>query len=139
MSAIRLRVVALLVGLAIVLPSPAFARAHYFCRMMDRVMDAPCCAADRNTDQLGLWQQGRRREEARAPDCCVRVEASRGAIASSPRLSMPVVPSAALMTILEGWSFTPAPVTAARARLEQARAPPLLGPPLFLAHCSLLI
>lgn len=139
MSSIRLRVVALLVGLATVLPGAAFARVHYFCRMMDRVMDSPCCESER--DAAGLQPRGDLvvREEARAPDCCMRVDASRTGVAPNPRYSLPVIQSAALVATLSHPVFTLPPGSTIDAHFEDARGPPPHGPPLFLAHCSLLI
>ena len=139
MSFLRLRVIALLVGLATVLPGTAFARVHYFCRMMDRVMDSPCCESERAAARLRPDVRVELREEARPPDCCLRVEASRAGVAPGPRYSLPVVPAAALVAT-PGWSsFTLPPAIAVSTRFEAARGPPPLGPPLFLAHCSLLI
>jgi hypothetical protein len=139
MSSLRLRVVALLVSLATVLPSTAFARVHYFCRMMDRVMDSPCCESERAAARLPPREDIVVHEEARAPDCCLRVEASRTGVAPGPRYSLPVVISAALVATLSRSVFTLPPASTVDAHFEDARGPPPLGPPLFLAHCSLLI
>ena len=125
------RIVALLLGLATVLPSAAFARTHYFCRMMDRVMASPCCDAER--------QKVDAREEARAPDCCVRISASGRDVAPATRSDVAFVPAATLLATISEPVYVPPAGRDVAPRTAQARAPPLLGPPLFLAHCSFLI
>jgi len=133
LRSVRIRIVTLLVGLVLVLPSTAFGRAHYLCRMMDRVVASPCCADDRDEDQIQEQQQ------ARAPDCCVRIAPSARAVAPSVRAAAVLVPGAALAAIAGEPTYVPARGRDLGAATPQARAPPPLGPPLFLTHCSLLI
>jgi hypothetical protein len=133
MHSLRLRIVALLVGLATVLPGGAFVRPHYFCRMMDRVMAAPCCEAEREV------RETRREDQISAPDCCVRVETSARDVAAAAREALAEVPVASLVaTIAEPFSV-PLAVGRSAPRRARARAPPSVGPPLFIAHCALLI
>ncbi len=139
MISIQRRLVALLVGLALILPGIAFGRFHYFCRMTGRVMDAPCCETDRSTERLEDSTGVQRREEARAPDCCVRLKAACTGVASSAPLSATVIPVAALVAVLATPVFTSTVASAIQARFGHARGPPPAGPPLFVAHCSLLI
>jgi hypothetical protein len=119
---------ALLCLLAVSVP----ARAQYFCRMMDRVVDSCCCESS-----AGL--EGERRAELRAPDCCVRL--TRGALPAAEvrRDAVPPLPAPALVTA--------APLLIAAAPVRQLpnlrrpgqRVRPTRGPPLFLQHCALLI
>lgn len=134
MNSVRVRIVALLVGLATLLPSAAFARPHYFCRMMDRVMASPCCAAELHRRPVAA-----RTNELRATDCCMRVGATRSDATPLARFDEGIVPVAALAARLPELDYSPPAVREVATPSSRARAPPPLGPPLYLAHCSLLI
>jgi len=134
MRSLRHQVLALLVGVAIVLPSTVFARAHYFCHMMDRVMASPCCEAEH--EATAISRQG---QEVRAPDCCVRVDPSARKVAPSTRTYEVTVPTLALAATIVDRVYVPLRGREVGTTLRQARAPPPLGPPLFVAHCSFLI
>jgi hypothetical protein len=135
MHGLRTRIPVLLVALLVALPAGAAGRHQYFCRMMGRLMDACCCAsaqADANAKPvLG--------PEAKAKDCCERVErAGREGIPAlrdgALRIESPVVATLPALIAVE-----PAPVFSLRGiNRERARAPPALGPPIFLKNCSLL-
>lgn len=129
MRALRAQLVALLTALAVLLPGTAFARAQYFCKMMDRVVATCCCHADRGQSCEAQVQR---------TDCCEKIApAARSATlkATGNELS---IPTAAVAGVI------PAPTYAFPRRIDglvlspQARAPPGLGPPLFILHCSLL-
>src|SRR5262249_2902340 len=128
-----LRIVALLVGLATVLPGSAFVRSHYFCRMMDRVMASPCCKHEAEARRVS------REDQARAPDCCLRIQASVRDVAPPTRSTDAAVPAAALLATIVEPVYAPPVGRDVAPSGARARAPPPLGPPLFLAHCSLLI
>jgi len=133
MRPIRLRIVALLAGLALLLPEASFARAHYFCRMMDRVMASACCCGTGDTVEV----QGQ--PEVRRPDCCARVTpASRSVAPSTPDTTIPV-PAAALAAIIAEPLHDPPPAATVGVRPKLARGPPPVGPPLFIVHCAYLI
>jgi hypothetical protein len=117
---------ALLCLLAVSVP----ARAHYFCRMMGRVVDSCCCESP---------APGRvRRAELKAPDCCVRL--SPGALPAAEVRRDVVAPPAApalltaplVVAAAPRWERPNVSWRAQRARLTR-------GPPLFLQHCALLI
>jgi hypothetical protein len=133
MRPVRLRIIALLAGLALLLPEATFARVHYFCRMMDRVIETACCCGhDGSTEIEG-------RAEVRQPDCCARVTPpSRSTAPNAPDTTIPV-PGAALATMIDEPLSAPPPSRAAAFSPSLARGPPQVGPPLFLAHCSFLI
>lgn len=133
MRPVRLRIIALLAGLALLLPEASFARVHYFCRMMDRVLESACCCG--SSDSANIEGQA----ELRQPDCCARVTPpSRSAAPNAPDTTIPV-PGAALATLLEEPVRATLPSSAVASSPKLARGPPPAGPPLFLAHCSFLI
>jgi hypothetical protein len=123
----------LLTALAVLLPASAFGRTHYFCRMMDRVVASCCCAADdRNEESASCGPR------ASATDCCEKIAPGTRSTAlpavgidfhvPPPTLSATV--PAAIYVAPKNVALLPLPV--------QARAPPGVGPPLFIVHCSLL-
>jgi hypothetical protein len=133
MHPIRLRIVALLAGVALLLPEASFARVRYFCRMMDRVLESACCCGNSGSAEV----EGQ--TEVREPDCCARVTPpSRSVAPNAPDSTIPV-PGAALATMLEEPLHAPLPSRAVSSSPKLARGPPPAGPPLFLAHCSFLI
>ncbi len=118
-----------LLALVVMLVAAASDRAHYFCRMMDRSMAEPCCAPEPNTDGPA----------ADALDCCERIIASTNSIVAAAHDATPE-----LKVALAAIAPTPLEYPAPTFRLlvttpAAARAPPAIGPPLFLAHCSWLI
>jgi hypothetical protein len=114
------------------LPSGAAARASYFCRMMDRAMPACCCAHAKA-------KQAKRETSVQAPSCCDRLTAPSRAHASAVPDRLFEVHAAALAVVLPDFLDLPAPPALARVTLPMARAPPGLGPPLFVTHCAFLI
>jgi hypothetical protein len=132
MHRLRARILALFTALLSLLAVSVPARAHYFCRMMDRVVDSCCCESSAGLDvECG--------PELQAPDCCVRLtrgtlpafEARRDVV---PPLSSPALPSAAplLLAAAAQWEL---PSTVRRAQ----RVLPTRGPAIFLRHCAFLI
>jgi hypothetical protein len=133
MHSLRLRIVALLVGFSILLPGGAFVRAHYFCRMMDRVMPAPCCEAER------VARASAREVQVSAPDCCVRIQSAARDVASAASEGLPRIPVATLVATIAEPVYVPLATRRRAPRIAHARAPPPLGPPIFIANCALLI
>jgi hypothetical protein len=128
----RARLLALFTAMLAVLAVSLPARVHYFCRMMDRVVDSCCCESSAAAD-------GECRADLKVPDCCERL--TRGTLPAAearrdlvPPLSSPalVPPEPALVLV------APEVELPNVARLAQ-RALPKRGPPLFLRHCALLI
>jgi hypothetical protein len=129
----RLRIVALLTSVALLLPESAFARVHYFCQMMDLVMESACCCGNTDSDHV----EGQ--AEARRPDCCARVTApSRSVAPSAPDTTAPV-PTATLLATIAEPVHVPLPVSTVGTAPKLARGPPPVGPLLFIVHCSYLI
>lgn len=133
MRPLRAQLIAALTAFALLLPGSAFARAQFFCHMMNRVVATCCCETDSNEDDdAGCAVR------VRASDCCERLSAAAQTPtvgAHATELSIP--PAAVTAAVLTPVHFFP------RLRndvmlLRQARAPPIAGPPLFLLHCSLL-
>ena len=142
MRSLRARWVALLTALAVLLPASAFGRAHYFCRMMDRVVASCCCATnDQDDDDPGKSPEGGSAScgpRVRATDCCHKITTgtrsttlpAAGTDFQIPPAALSAKIAAAVYVLPEGGGTLPS--------LVQARAPPGVGPPLFIVHCSLL-
>lgn len=128
----RARLLAVLAAIALMLPGGALARAAYFCRMMERVMPSCCCAHEQE-------REAERAPRASAPDCCERLEAPSRSPAGGANAAVPLVAPAALLAVLPAYLELQAPLGVEGAFTPQARAPPSVGPPLFVVHCSLLI
>jgi hypothetical protein len=133
MRSLRTRWVALLTALAVLLPATAFGRTHYFCRMMDRVVASCCCAGSGGHDQNASCGP-----RVRATDCCDEITTgtrsntlpASGTDFQVPPAALRAMVSAAVYLVPRSGRTLTAPV--------QARAPPGVGPPLFIIHCSLL-
>ena len=132
MQPLRARVLALMTALLSLVAVSLPARAHYFCRMMDRVVDSCCCESTAGVD-------AECRAELKAPDCCVRL--TRGALpaAEARRDVVPLLSSPALVP-----AGSPVALAAPEVELPNVgrlarRVLPTRGPPLFLQHCALLI
>src|SRR5262245_18036125 len=130
MRPVRLRIVAFFASLALLLPEAAFARVHYFCQMMDRVLESACCCGTSGSTHV----EGQ--PEVRQPDCCARVtQPSRSVAPNAPDTTIPV-PGAALAATLEEPLHAPLLNRTVASTPKLARGPPPVGPPRFLAHCS---
>ncbi|MGC4087758.1 MAG: hypothetical protein QM756_07645 [Polyangiaceae bacterium] len=133
MPQIRARIV-LLAAFVALLWVAAFDRAPFFCRMMERAVPRCCCAAAK------AFRTPSSEKTIEAPDCCERIApATRATVAarsdSAAQLAGPLV---ALSTLPSVAVALPA-AQRSGAFPAMARAPPAIGPPLFIAHCSLLI
>jgi hypothetical protein len=127
------RLVGLLTALAVLLPGPAFARGQYFCRMMNRVVATCCCERE-----AALSSEAHCAAKIRMTDCCERMSASARTPALAAAGTDIVVPPAAIASTIPALQYFVPRLAATRALPAQARAPPGIGPPLFIAHCSLL-
>lgn len=127
------RLVGVLTALAVLLPGTALARGQYFCRMMNRVVATCCCERDEAPSS-----EARCAAKIRMTDCCERVSASaRTPAVKAAGPDIVVSPPAIASTIPALAYVVPRAVTAPLLP-AQARAPPGIGPPLFIVHCSLL-
>jgi hypothetical protein len=122
-----------LAALIVLLAAAASDRSHYFCKMMGRAV-AECCCAPQHSPQRG------RNTALRAADCCERLAASQQPVATlSHHAALPDFPVAALVATLPAFAPPEPSFRLVPAHPSPARAPPALGPPLFLSHCALLI
>ena len=129
MRSLRVPLVALLTVLAVLLPGSAFGRSQYFCRMMNRVVTARCC--QEQADDLS-------RAGVRAPDCCEKIAPASRTLAVRATAFDHKIPCVALAGIVSGMSYEVPRHVEAVQQAVRARPPPGVGPPLFIAHCSLL-
>lgn len=123
----------LLVTAAFVLLAAAAAdRSHYFCRMMERAV-AECCCPDAHeaSERSGAT--------AKSPDCCDPLARSQQPVAAAHDFASPSVLSASLVATLPAIECPEPSFRLLQAVPSLARAPPALGPPLFISHCALLI
>ena len=129
---LRARIFALLAAIALLLPSGALARPHYFCHMMERVLADSCCASQ---SEHGTQRQ---QPQVQGDECCERllVPARAGASAASDVASE--VPVAALVAVLSPYELVLLPAGEVRVAEQWARAPPGARAALFLANCALL-
>jgi hypothetical protein len=101
--------------------------------MMGHAVEACCCAAEHP-------QHRSRNATLRAADCCERLAASQQPVAtSSHNAALPDLPVAALVALLPALTHPEPSYRLLPTLRSPARAPPALGPPLFISHCALLI
>lgn len=133
MRPLRAQLIAVLTALAVLLPGSAFARTQYFCRMMNRVVATCCCDADSSRhDHPACTAQ------VRSSDCCERTPIATRSLTLKAMGNELSVPSAAIASIVPAPAYVFPRVVEALALPGWARAPPIVGPPLFIVHCSLL-
>jgi hypothetical protein len=131
MRSARARILALLAALVVLLPGGASLGAQYFCRMMDRAVPACCCATNETDEASG--EAG-----VRPADCCHRLASPDRSAAAAARGAVETIPAAALSAVLPEPVYFPASVSTVCSTTAQARAPPTVEPPLFIAHCAFL-
>ena len=133
----RARIIAFLAALLMTLPAGAWARSRYFCRSMDRVMDACCCGSMRKIDLLSRSISSS--AELRAGDCCERLDQPSAKAALGARdaaQQLPAPPALAVLTLTtppvlpSGWLLP--------LERPHSRAPPPPTVPLYLRHCAFL-
>lgn len=134
MRSLRAQIVAALAAVALLLPSTAFARTQFFCHMMNRVVAACCCDTDSNHEEDPSCTA-----QVRATDCCERISVTTRSTTTLKATGTEIsVPSAAVASIVPAAVYVFPRTVEGLTVPEQARAPPIVGPPLFLVHCSLL-
>jgi hypothetical protein len=137
MRSLRARWVALLTALAVLLPMSAFGRTHYFCRMMNRVADT-CCCETHDPVNGSASESASYGPRVRSSDCCERLTTgTQNTALRAEGTDFHVRPPAFTAMVPVAVYVVPKSV-AVRALPVQARAPPGVGPPLFIVHCSLL-
>ncbi|MEO8901774.1 MAG: hypothetical protein ABI488_08115 [Polyangiaceae bacterium] len=134
MRTVRLRIIALLAAVLVLMSGAASARTQYLCHMTGRVVGACCCASagsPRAATQLTA--------RLRAADCCERVVTAGRAAVTGTRDLLNRVSAASLFAVLPAYVLVQPAARVIGLAPRSSRAPPRLGPPLFVAHCALLI
>jgi hypothetical protein len=130
---LKAQLLAAVTALAVLLSSGSFAQTRFFCTMMNRVVATCCCEA--RSEPAAARDCA---TQVRSPDCCEKVSAAtRAPTLKATGTEVSVPPAAVVATISEPVYELPR-VAPVEALPRQARAPPIVGPPLFIAHCSLL-
>jgi len=120
----------LLVALLVLLATAASDRSSYFCKMMGRAVAHCCCSAERGASQsVGAT--------ARAPDCCERIAPSKLPAAASQPTAVELS-AAPVAVVLPAFQCSEPSFRLVETPRTLARAPPIIGPPLFISHCALL-
>jgi hypothetical protein len=133
MRAVRLRLIALLAAVAILISSGASARSEYLCHMTGHVVAACCCAA------FGSVRPSRARQAVQPADCCERLFSGARAGTLGTRDASPSIAGAALVAVLQSYDVTLRAPHSVAVVTASSRAPPALGPPLFVVNCAFLI
>ena len=123
----------LLTALIVLLAAAAADRSQYFCKMMGRAVAECCCSTEQHL-------QRSRSATVQSSDCCERLGASQEPVATtSHNATAPDFPAAALAVTLPAFGCPEPTFRVVPALRPPARAPPGIGPPLFISHCALLI
>jgi hypothetical protein len=122
----------LMAALMVLLATAASERSPYFCKMMGRAVIECCCDATHHAREQGG-------PAARAPDCCEAIRGSGQSVAAIDHATAPDLPAAALIATLPSSDYPEQTFSLASGISSFARAPPAIGPPLFLSHCALLL
>lgn len=121
----------------LVLPLAVLGQSQYFCRMMERVMQGPCCC--RSSDASESVDRATSSVEIKGQDCCERVQGKhqKAAASLSDAGARTFAPTLAYVEPLDLAIEAPF-VHLDAVEPRQARAPPPRPLKLFLKHCSLL-
>ena len=135
MRPLRVQLIAVLTALAVLLPGSALARTQYFCRMMNRVVGTCCCNSGVDTK---IREDASCVPQVRASDCCQKITTA-DRVATVRALATDFsVPPALLTATVPAPAYVFPRMVATLAPPAQARAPPGVGPPLFILNCSFL-
>ena len=134
MRAAGLRLLCLMTIAAALFSVAAPAHARYFCRMMQRPMVERCCGGEHAS------YPPPRDKSLRAADCCevIRASARNGVVLTRESGDKPGFVSLAALAQVVAEGPALARTALSMARMPK-RAPLAIGPPLFIAHRSLLI
>ena len=122
----------LLVALVVLLGVAASDRSHYFCKMLGRAVEECCCPGAHDANQ----NDG---ATARAPDCCELMAGSKQPVAAYHHATAPSLSATPVAVTLASFEYSEPSFRLVETPRTLARAPPAIGPPLFLSHCALLI
>ncbi|MEO7033787.1 MAG: hypothetical protein ABI548_07885 [Polyangiaceae bacterium] len=134
MRAVRLRIIALLAAVLVLMSGAASARTQYVCHMTGRVVGACCCASA--ASPLTATHLTAR---LRAADCCQRIVTAGRAAVTATHAVWNSVAAAPLLAVLPAYVSVQPAARVIGLTPRSSRAPPRRGPPLFVAHCALLI
>jgi len=133
MRALRLQLLAAFMAFAVSLPGTALARTQFFCHMMNRVVATCCCDSDVDVGaDTGCGPQ------VRASDCCEKMTTVAQSATARALAKDVTVPPATIAAMVPAPVYVFSRTVTALALPAQARAPPALGPPLFVLNCSFL-
>jgi hypothetical protein len=121
-----------LVALVLLLAAAASDRSHYFCKMLGRAVAECCCPSAHEAAQSEATT-------ARAPDCCELMTSSKQPVAAHHEATAPSLSAMPLAVLLAPLQYSEPRCRLVEMPRSLARAPPALGPPLFISHCALLI
>jgi hypothetical protein len=133
MRAVRLRLLALLATAAILLSSGASGHSGYLCHMTGHVVAACCCAVQDSV------RPNRAQPSAEPADCCERLVSGARAGTMGTRAASPSLAGAALVAVLPSYEVALPAAESVAVVTRSSRAPPALGPPLFVVNCAFLI
>jgi hypothetical protein len=132
MRAVRARIFALFAALIMLLPSGAWARSQYYCRMTGGLVASCCCGVEAHS------QSPKHAQELQDADCCRRISPSTPSASLGTRgVVHDIATAAALPPVCECFDVTAAADTGTSCT-ESTQAPLAIGPPLFVVHCALL-
>ena len=128
MRAVRVRVLALLTVVLMLLPGGALARTQYYCRAMGRALTAPCCGAPAYSKSVAPGLES---------DCCQRLSSADRSASLGTRDALHSAVTALPTTQPKAFPAA-TPIRTSNSCAEATEAPLALGPPLFVVHCALL-
>jgi hypothetical protein len=99
---------------------------------MDRAVAECCCARAHD----GHPNEG---AIVRAPDCCELIAVSEQRVVAAHEAAPVELSGSAPIAMLPAFDYPEPSFRLVERPPSLARAPPAIGPPLFISHCSLLI
>lgn len=115
------------------LPGGTWARSHYYCPMMGRIVAACCDETDAASQAPSAAPQ------LQVADCCQRLSpANRSASLGTSEAYRGVAAAAIPITLWPSFEPSPRGDDTGSSCAEATQAPLAIGPPLFVAHCALL-
>ena len=122
----------LLAALVVLLVAAVCERSLYFCKMMDRAVAECCCARAHDVHP----NEG---ASVRAPDCCELIAVPKQRVVAAHEAAPVELSGATPIAMLPALEYPEPSFRLIERPPSPARAPPAIGPPLFISHCSLLI
>ncbi|MEI9938709.1 MAG: hypothetical protein WDO69_15935 [Pseudomonadota bacterium] len=135
MRAVRVKLLALLTALLLLLPGVVSAHAQYYCQMAGHVVAACCCKAEVSARPSSGSLAA---PECRVADCCQRISSPSLAASAGAKQTLQHIATAPLSFTVPPAFRVSARGESRRACAESTQAPLAIGPPLFVRHCALL-